>query len=127
MGCCSSTNTPDLIGPTREEYHVSVARLECTKYNNDDKSGDIEIEVVCITKPEISYIVKVAVDQLHSLTLRDLETQVISDMSDHMIENFRFLHTTHIEKPFYNEKLVRMIDLLPIYVELSVDETIDFI
>lgn len=70
---------------------------------------------------------KVAVDQLHLLTLRDLETQVIKDMSDHMIESFRLLHSAHIEKPYYHQKLVKMLDLLPIYVELSVDETMDSI
>lgn len=53
--------------------------------------------------------------------------QIIEDLKDHMIESFRFSHMNDIQKSFYNQKLLDFMDLLPIYIELSVDETMEYI
>lgn len=101
--------------------------LKLSHYSKEDLTKEFDFEVVCITKPELSYIVKVSKHQLYSLTLRDLETQIIDDMQGYMIESFRFMHSTQIERTYQNEKLIRFLDLLPIYIDLSVDETMPFI
>ncbi|KAL4435144.1 hypothetical protein ABPG74_003637 [Tetrahymena malaccensis] len=131
MGCCESKK--GVVVGLKDDNLCKIKNMKSnlplilSEYKYQELNRELDFQVVCITKPDLSYIIRIDNTQLETWTLYNLEVKIIEDLKDYMIESFRFAQMKDIQKSFYSQKMIQFMDLLPIYIELSVDETMEYI